>query len=682
MRSKLMHGVLVASILVVLPMGLAAQERLDPQTHPKFVNPLPIPARIDATAGGRFDVSIEETIQWLGLVDPSGARLHTRVWGYGMAAGGRTGRGGVGKLARNATYPGPTFVAMRDVPLDVKWLNNLPGRHLLPVDPTVHWANPAQGGIATVTHLHGGHTESASDGLPESWYTKGFRETGPTFVKQTLTYHNDQESATLWYHDHALGITRLNVYAGLAGFYLLRDANELQLAADGVLPTGPYEVEIAIQDRMFSATGELFYPADSDELPPEAPRPSVLPEFFGDFILVNGAAWPIFDVEPRKYRLRYLNGSDSRFYVLEFRDAMDAPRAFLQIGTDGGFLEQPVALTQLVLGPGERADLVVDFAGLMGGEILLRNLGPDGPFGGLPVDPAEVADAGTTGQIMKFRVSKPLAPQPDASVDARTSLRAERIPRLAPTGATRQLILIEGEDEYGRLHPMLGTVADGMMHYMEPVTENPMLDDVEVWEIYNTTEDAHPIHLHLVQFQILDRQSFTADQDPMTGALSNIRTVGPRRRPLDNEDGFKDTAQMFPGEVTRVIARFDLEGLYVWHCHILSHEDHTMMRPYYVGPMPGMTATAPLALSNAPNPFNPSTRIRFALPAAGRVELRIFDVAGRLVRDLASGTFAPGEHEVVWDGKNTAGRRSPSGVYFYRLTAGDAVLVKRMVMLK
>ncbi len=599
---------------LVLPWGLRIgkaradePDLLDAGSHPKFVNPLPLPTRLDATGGGRFTVTMKETSQWLGLVDHWGDPLMTPVWGYRLAGD-------------QVTYPGPTFVAYRDAPVAVKWVNKLPSfrsapyDHLVPVDATVHWADPEKGGIPTVTHLHGGHTESASDGLPEAWFTqKG--ERGPTWAKSTYRYDNDQEAATLWYHDHALGITRLNVYAGLAGFYLLRDDNEAWLTGYGILPSGAQEIELVVQDRMFSEDGQLFLPSEPDPAEfPWAPSPSIVAEFFGDFILVNGAAWPVLEVEPRKYRFRLLNGSDSRFYVLEFRDDRYDGTAlpFLQIGTDGGLLNTPVPLTRLVIGPGERADVIVDFDALGASPIFLRNFGPDDPFKGLDNRGNAIggpANPGSSGQVMRFDVTLPVS-GPDAWVDPGTDLRPLHgpIPDLGPVVRTRRLLLFEGEDSFGRLMPLLGVAeptvnvegdtVDGTLVWDEtrdPVTENPDLHDVEIWEVFNATEDAHPIHLHLVTFQILERQRFSADIWPkyqvghdgspvLGGRLSDVKPKGRSNPPEPNEAGWKDTAQMFPGEVTRVIAKFDRPGRYVWHCHILSHEDHEMMRPYFVGP--------------------------------------------------------------------------------------------------
>jgi spore coat protein A len=712
MISTARRALIGLALLAICYTNVGAAPLQDAAVHPKFELALPLPARIDATHGGQFEMDMMQTQQWLGLRATNGKKIMTTVWGYGPTGGA-------------VTYPGPTFIAERDVMIQVLWQNKLPRRHLLPVDTSLHWANPSDGGIASVTHLHGGHTESASDGLPEAWFTQGFNEVGPHFVKQNYRYDNDQEGATLWYHDHALGITRLNVYAGLAGFYLLRDDNEAGLIDDDVLPSGIYEREIVIQDRQFDRRGRLALPTGPPDVEVECPlpdgrdcdrlpNPSGVAEFFGDYILVNGVTWPNLDVERRKYRLRMLNGSDSRFYVLELRDDRFGGEAqeFLQIGTDNGFLERPVEMTQLLLGPGERADLVVDFSQYEDGdELYWRNFGPDNPFKGFVNgeldcgdDPPGscVADVMTTGQIMRFSVEGDEV-EDDVSVDAQTKLRS-KIAKLKQDGATRQLVLFEGLDNYGRLQPLLGTLEEGSLAWFAPITENPMVDDVEVWEVYNATEDAHPIHLHLVAFQIIGREGFTGDviekdQPQHDGSVGiggkllgeSLVLDGKARDPGANEDGWKDTVVALPGEVTRVIAHFDREGRYVWHCHILSHEDHEMMRPYYVGPMPAnggphaKTAgpSARMALEqNQPNPFNPMTQIRFSLERSQHAKLRVFDVAGRLVRTLADREFAAGQHVMLWDGKDDAGLQVSSGVYFYRLLGGERVLTRRMVVLR
>lgn len=584
------QGIAIGLLLLVPGLfGATAQGQpalLDPQAHPKFVNPLPNPLdpsfifQPDGTIPGPlgnepyYEVGIFQFRQSLGLVDSLGNPLLTTVWGYG-------------KSQDTATYPGRSFVVYSNEPVNVLWTNNLvddlgaPLPHFLPIDTTIHWARPLNppypySGVPVVTHVHGGHNESDSDGLPEAWFTPGFAQKGKDWKKAVYHYPMDQEAGSIWYHDHALGITRLNVYAGLAGFFITRDGIDTGRRDNPLgLPAFPYEIPLAIQDRMFTADGQLYYPSMPEE--PGDPDPGHLPEFFGDFVLVNGQAWPIVDVEPRKYRLRFLNGSDSRFYniwlVPRGMTAIGTGPAINQIGTDSGLLYAPVPLSQLTIGPGERADTIVDFSGFAGVMLVLRNNAR------APFPKGETVDPGTVGQIMAFRVGTTVS-EPDNPLPA--TLRPAPITLPVQTGATRKLILFEGADEFGRLRTQLGTTDQGPLMWEDMITENPMLDDVEVWEIYNTTVDAHPIHLHLVSFQIIDRQKFRAHMNE-DGSLTNIRAIGRPRKPPANEAGFKDTVQMFPGEVTRVIAKFDREGLYVWHCHILSHEDHEMMRPYCVG---------------------------------------------------------------------------------------------------
>lgn len=703
--------------------------------HPKFKIPLPDPAVIDATNGGSYTMYMRQTTQWLGLEDVAGNQIQTTIWGYGQG--------------NTVTYPGPTFWTMKDVPINVKWENLLPNTHPMPVDQTLHWAHyPGypNNGIPTVTHLHGGHTESASDGLPEAWFTRRFRNLGPQFVKKTYHYDNDQESATLWYHDHALGITRLNVYAGLAGFYFLRDQKELDLIANNRLPTGAYEREIVIQDRDFKADGSLSMPAFEGDLffdglvevppsindldypltdengniiqnepwPNDPNGPTHVAEFFGNYILVNGVTWPKLNVEPRQYRLRMLNGSDSRFYILKFSNGM----SFLQIGSDDGFLENPVSLQELIIAPGERADLIVDFSSATG-EIILQNVGPDGPFKGKEAAQAP-ADPATSGMIMKFIVDQPLngplteiAGPPLNSIDPLI---------VTNPGEHRNLALFEGMDEYGRLQPLLGVInntvptaandynENGALTWIAPITENPMLDVVEEWWVYNFTEDAHPVHLHLVSFQIINRQKITAP-DPTeksliqhngnvgTGGfvlLSDVTEVGSPEEPDENEMGWKDTFIVPPGYVGRVKARFDRPGRYVWHCHILSHEDHEMMRPFFVGPMGGpgggiggaIVETPPPVTDgttlgqNYPNPFANGTDIIFSLPVDEQIDLSVFNLEGRKIRTLIEGLQPAGNHQLFWDGRDASGNLLPNGVYIYQLKAGDSLLTRKMSLVR
>jgi FtsP/CotA-like multicopper oxidase with cupredoxin domain len=576
--------------------------------------------------------------QALGLVDPAtNAPFVTDLWGYGESQA-------------SATFPGKTFEARTGSPVEVQWTNGLvdgsgnPVSHLLPVDKSLHWAYALHGyegysiandGVPIVPHLHGGHTESESDGNPEYFWSPGEMVTGPRFVKSLYRYDNDQEAGTLWYHDHALGITRLNVYAGLAGFYILRDddGDSDEPKNPLGLPAYPYETALAIQDRIFDTDGQLFYPAfpgdpfwgdfiTGEGLEDDAvPQPSALAEFFGDHILVNGVIWPKMDVEPRHYRVRLLNGSDSRFYVFRLRVAdatgespTGSPIPFYQIGTDDGLLTHPVQLTELILGPGERADLILDFTNQpMGTQIIMENLGPDAPYGGdygAALSPEDVFPGReqSTALIMRFDVTQPLNRKIKDRFNPNRKLRREGDFVVGGQVArTRKLALFEGQDEYGRLQPLLGVAeptadvegvtVDGSLGWFEAVTENPGVGDTEIWEIYNATGDAHPVHIHLVTFEVLNRESFTAvptprDQPQHNGEvgvgfdLGPITLAGDVRPPEPNERGPKDTVHVLPGEVTRVKAKFDRPGRYVWHCHILSHEDHEMMRPMHVGPIP------------------------------------------------------------------------------------------------
>ena len=718
---------------------LFSQSLLDPSTQEKFVNPMPVikdaGLRVDLTSGGdHLTVQMKQTSKWLGLIDPNTNNpLMTTVWGYDFPS---TGLG--------ATYPGATIVAQKNKKVFIEWRSDeLPGQ-FLPVDASLHLAHPepdpadlpptptrsdtiqwirdwyGEGNVPTVTHLHGGHTESESDGLPEAWFTQDGGEHGAYWKKQEYQYDNTQESATLWYHDHALGITRLNVYAGLAGFYLLRDDNENKLINQNVLPGGDYEIEIVIQDRDFYDNGQLFWPAYPNDPPnsiwdpyddfingegatlPESDFPgggaTALAEFFGDYILVNGMAWPKLEVEPRKYRFRLLNGSDSRFYVLKFQNSNDETQSFLQIGTDDGLLAKPVALNQLLIAPGERMDIVVDFTGFEDGQIYLRNFGPDSPFGGFPIDEEDIADPNTTGQVMMFDVNKPFNNAiPNARVKEMTRLRQNIMP-LVQEGPTRQLVLFEGSDEYGRLMPMLGTLADGSLTWSDAITENPEYKTNEVWEVYNSTGDAHPIHLHLVAFQIINREQILsynfAEKDqlshsgaPITGGqISDVVLSGNPREPADNEKGWKDTAVMLPGEVTRVIARFDLLGRYVWHCHILSHEDHEMMRPFEVIPksVPKQSGDVLASVTefslgqNYPNPFNPSTTINFSIPQENTLtSLKIYNSLGQEVGTLLNQVIPAGNHEVQFNASALS-----SGVYFYVLKAGNFIDSRKMILMK
>ncbi|AJK88544.1 MULTISPECIES: multicopper oxidase family protein [Lysinibacillus] len=504
----------------------------DPATIPKFVDALqkPVTAKPKYCRG-------QKKHDYYELVMMEGEhRFHkhfpnTLIWGY------------------NGLYPGPTIEATKDKPIYVKYKNQLPLQHFLPVDFTLHAANDSQE-VRTVTHLHGANVDWESDGHPEAWYTRDYRHTGPKFSKEIHEYTNHQPGTTMWYHDHAMALTRINVYAGLAGFYLLRDALEER----SNLPCGEYEYPILIQDKSFNEDGSLFYP---DEPPfPVTVHPSITPGFVGNTIVVNGKLWPYLDVEPRKYRFRFLNGSNRRGYVI----SLSNEQTMMQIGTDGGFLSAPQAIQSVELLPAERTDIIIDFSACEGQEITLLNTDTD--F----IDEH-------TNVIMQFKVSLPLKCEDTSEIPERLAVTMDLHPHHAHID--RQLPLTATTDEFGR--PML--LLNNRM-YHDPATEKPSLDSIEVWSFINTTPFIHPIHLHLIQFKILERRPFDLELYQNEGIVS---FTGPPEEPRDYERGWKDTVKVDAGKVTKIIMHWkDHVGNYMWHCHFLEHEDHDMMRPILV----------------------------------------------------------------------------------------------------
>lgn len=567
----------------------------NPDSIAKFSNAMPVVKAL----GIRWDAITHTSFQAKAAPcqqDVLGTGHLTKLMGFG-----------IGTLP--VTYPGATIVTHEGTPISVEWINNLGFQMLVPQDPYIDAAyhmpgmmmngldyntrTIANNGHPFVPHLHGGHTDSQSDGLPDQWWTELYHTTsnpyakGPTFSGHIFHYDNTQESGTLWYHDHSHGTTRLAAYEGMAGFYFVRDANEDALIAANSIPSGDYEVEIAVQDKTFYPDGQLAWPNA-----PQGPEPGNImqPEMFGSVIIVNGKAWPHLDVEPRQYRFRFLNGCDSRFLKMWLDTAGVAVAGqFKEIGSDGGMLPAPVALDTLLIGTGERYDVVVDFAPLAGKNVVLMNNAPTPYPSGDPV-------TANTALIMQFRVSATPVVDP---VVLPASLRPAITPLVADV-PVRNVLLCETVDALGRTMPMLGTVAGGKMPFMPGgmdmygITESMKLNSTEEWDVYNTTMDAHPIHLHLVEFQTINHQPFTATQDPVTFALSNIAMAGPALPPDPGKDGWKDTQIMYPGEVTRIIAKFDKPGDYVWHCHILSHEEWDMMRLMHVRyALVGPTLTSP-----------------------------------------------------------------------------------------
>jgi FtsP/CotA-like multicopper oxidase with cupredoxin domain len=650
---------------------------LSPLSVPKYRTPLLIPpvmprAGVLANPGGKpvdyYEISVRQFLQ---QILPASLPA-TLVWGYGAVASKRRR----GLLVHNA--PSLTIEAKWGRPVRVKWINELLDEqgnflpHLLPVDPTLHWANPPggpdgrddrprfsetpgryRGPVPIVTHVHGAlGVGDESDGYAEAWYLPASADIPDGFATEgtwydffagkamasysatwgpgyaTFQYPNKQRASTIWYHDHALGLTRLNVYAGPAGFFLIRGGPagdnavlDRRSGMTAVLP-GPapkaadrfpsnktyYEIPIAVQDRSFNADGSLFYP-DSREffdgivgpyIPDSEFSPIWNPEFFGNMIIANGNTWPFQVVEQRRYRLRFLNGCQSRFLILDFGN-IPGVEAW-QIGNEGGFLAAPVNLTavngnHLLMGLAERADVIVDFTNVPVGSYVLGNIGPDEPFGGgIPGVDFEPADEESTGQVLEFRVVPSTTPDPTTPPQY---LRLPAITPLPPESLTRPLALIEkagvGEGEEGEppeeseiegpIEAQLGNVVGGVLvsrQWGHEVTENPTVGSTEVWEFYNATADAHPMHIHEIAFQVVDREGLVLDEE---GEVTlPIEVDGNVTPPEAWESGFKDTVIAYPGQVTRLRAKFDSPGQFVWHCHIVEHEDNEMMRPYRIGP--------------------------------------------------------------------------------------------------
>ncbi len=623
----------------------------------------------------------------------------------------------------------PTFLTTSGTPIQVSWMNMLPpaGGHILPLDASL-MMNMGGGMMPTdpnmipiVTHLHGGHVAAIYDGYPTNTVTQMGMDPNmpmpPGMIMTSVanyTYDNSQQSAMLWYHDHSLGYTRLNVFAGLAGQYVIEDQNRRSLTIAGILPEtlGAHETGLMIADRSFTSDGQLYFPGASasdplpgnagnvaDVLPPDYTAlggtfPTAVPEYYGDFILVNGTAWPHAHVAQGQEMFDLLNGSDSRFFTLK----IDNPWVKVTIvGTDGGLLPHPITVMngdgiddpgeQIVFAPGDRLQLMFDFSNVpVGQTVHLLNVGAAyEPFKGLesdgtlrpgfddlgnpaPVTAATLADP--VGQIMEFRVNN-AAPWHSVMTDE-TVLNPNFV-TLDPAGAiqTRRLGVFETTDQFGRIMPVIGTAEErpdytGTMHlgalgFDAPVTELVQLGTTEIWEFYNTTADAHPMHIHLGEYQVLGRYRIS-DVDTNgdgikidgynndLGDLIDTRADLPGIQNLYAEDqGSQDTVWIGPGEVLRVIMNFDRPGDYVWHCHILSHEDHDMMRPFtvlgiagdFAGAISEDSTSAALGLIEL-GKADPTKQGFVAGDLTGNAALGVLHMANNLVP--ANGTRADGNN--------------------------------------
>jgi FtsP/CotA-like multicopper oxidase with cupredoxin domain len=750
--------------IAVAPGGAAASV-LTPQTWlpgecvPQFKTALPVfgPGynaalpRVNAVANPKLLVKMVQSSRGV-LPDPQAAPYNatdnagkacpqptygpTTIWAY------ETWTADGSKKLAPAFWPAVTLENRRGKPTTITYENDLPSWDVDPtslqgritVDKTIHWADPQKmmmlcmnnptgvdpvtgircgtpytGPVPAVPHLHGGEVPSAFDGGPEAWFTPtGLRGTGyrtldkPAPNQAIYRYPNAQEPGTLWFHDHALGATRTNVYSGMAAFYFLRDP----LTEPRNLPKGAYEIEMAVQDRQFDTDSQLFFPDGSGPLdcidaflnpvpcsnlngPPTNPGTHTfwIPEFAGDVAVVNGSPWPVLKVEPRRYRFRIVNGSNARVWNLKFGAA-----PVYAIGADDTYLDAPAPITSVFIAPGERADIIVDFTGIAGAITVTNDAPVPFPAGLSPVpytdpvlcpDPLNPcpADQPQMASVMQFDVSVPLV-----GTDSSCNPAAGRCGRVVPTvrlttgaGAiapgvkvdkVRRMVLKEHQGAGGPLEVLVNNThwngltspRTAMDFPANGISELPRQGSTELWEIVNLTMDAHPIHTHLVQYQILNRESFAMtapgdypaawaaafgnplpaspvcdNLDPMnpcpgygpplpynnngeTTSLPNGQTgvpvvggnpslagylMGDATPPAPEESGWKDTAKADPGKVTRFLVRWTPTSIpvvpnlsfagenffpfnptkgpgYVWHCHIIDHEDNEMMRPYLV----------------------------------------------------------------------------------------------------
>jgi spore coat protein A, manganese oxidase len=671
---------------------------LDEQYIPQFVDPLPHFAgiRVNAKNGKKLIVKAVPTKQ---IAVSTGTVLNNRADTVGKTPGVGYGNfwaytvsSDTGKTWTPPHWPGFTIETQRGKSVDVIYKNELYGQKYsdvnLEVDQTIHWAAPQTmagvytGPVPTVPHLHGCECQSESDGGPYGWFTPGYALTGPAWgidgVDSVYHYPNTQEASTIWLHDHAMGLTRLNVYAGLAAFYIIRGQDEendklpgwsgddmvkevAPVGTTGVFNPKPYlpEIEIAVQDREFNDRGELYYEPPATN-PDEHPIWS--PEFFGDIMCVNGKTWPYLSVAPRKYRFHFLDGCNARFLSmwLQNTDTKEFGPDIQIVGSDGGLINTPAVKKasngdRLFMAPGERYDVVVDFSNVPAGSkwTLMNDAVAPFPSG-------DSVTVGVNDRIMQFVVSGVMKSAADTSKvgtdlsQVPSKLRATDVIKLAnnptPPVKKRQLTLNEVEGPGGPLEVLVNNskydnnamagMGDQGMGSPKPfgdITEHPVEGTTELWQIVNLTMDAHPMHWHLVQLQLVSRQDFdttnyktnynkqfmgnnyepaagppmpydTLNADNAVGGNPAVSSYleGTIQNPRDEETGWKDVYKCYPGQVTTFLVRFAPTDKaltaapdsmlynfdpskgpgYVWHCHIIDHEDNEMMRPYWVEPSP------------------------------------------------------------------------------------------------
>ena len=481
----------------------------------------------------------------------------TPLWAYDDGSG----------LSGQAGSFGMAVVAQSGTPLQVDFTHDLPTTYpaWIPVDTRL---TPLGNQVRLMTHLHGGFVAADSDGNP-AVTPNGF---GPGDT-QTVFYTNQlpqMPASLLWFHDHGLGATRLNVFAGLAAAYILRDQFDTGSEPNPIgIPGGAYEIPLVVQDRQFNPDGTFLYPRS------EIADVTWIGEYFGDVMLVNGKVWPFLEVEPRMYRLRILNGCNARILGLD----IGGPSLW-QIGAEGGMWDKPVPMKQLVLAPAERADLLVDFSKFAGQTLVMKNHKPPKPVS----NPAPQLE-----QVMQIRVGTTVSqPGPTSIPSSLPGRRAD----LGNPVKTRFITLNEVDPEEVTWYLNLNG-----MRFEDPSTEFPKLGTVEDWVYINVTGDTHPMHTHLVTSQVIGRTPFDAEAyEAAHGGPNGVPggidptpfATGPMLPPDPEERGYKDTVKANPGQFTTIRSKFELPAgvtapqSYVYHCHIVEHEDNDMMRPFQV----------------------------------------------------------------------------------------------------
>ncbi|OIW06972.1 hypothetical protein TanjilG_18360 [Lupinus angustifolius] len=569
MERTLFHKILILfTIICSIACSLAKDNLIDASKLEMFVDELPDMPRIRGyeVVGG---VSKSKSLN-IGMFKKAW-KFHrdlppTPVYAYGLDQD-------------KATVPGPTIEALHGVNTDVTWQNHLPPNHILPWDPTIPTPLPNKtNGIPTVVHLHGGIHASDSDGNANSWFTAGFERRGPTWTNNVSHYPNNQHPGNLWYHDHAMGLTRVNLLAGLIGSYIIRDPSiEVPLR----LPHGDkFDRPLIVFDRSFRTDGSIYMNSTGNN---PSVHPQWQPEYFGDAIIVNGKAWPRLTVQKRKYRFRIINASNARFFRFFFTNGLK----FTHVGSDSAYIEKPVETNETLLGPSEITDIIVDFSKSRSSVVILANNAPY-PFpSGDKVNKAN-------SKVMKFIIL------PNKTVDD------SQIPKtlikypsgdLSSVSQTRYIAMYEytsNTDEPTHL------LINGKP-YEAPVTETPKVGSTEVWYVINLTEDNHPLHIHLGLFKVLEQIELVKSKEfkeCMTKLNDAIKchvdkyTRGKKVTVPAHESGWKNVYKMNPGFVTKIVVRFSYihtnasygfdataEPGYAYHCHILDHEDNAMMRP-------------------------------------------------------------------------------------------------------